>query len=144
MIYNDTIFGREIKTAKPKHFAPKKRDPKPRKKRIDAKHDIKFRLSPEDKKFLKFQAMDHDLSLTAFTSFIIKRELVQDNDFDNYDYDNEGQFVHVMLDKNCFEMIKTLSVEWDLSLRRAAHRMIKDHICRSSGGVKIIDYREGG
>lgn len=142
MIDNNTIFGRDQKTAKPKHFAPKKSIPGPRKKRSDAKHDIKFRLSPSDKKFLKLRAMDHNLSLTAFTSFIIKSELIRDNVYDNYEYENDGQFVHVMLDKNCFEMLKTLSVDWNLSFRRAAHQIIKDYIFKASGGVKIIHYND--
>lgn len=142
MSYSDTIFGRKPATAKPKHFAPKKRDPKPRKKRSDAKHDIKFRLSPEDKKFLKLQAMDHKMSLTAFASFVVKRELIRDKDYDVYNYDNDGQFVHVMLDNNCFEMVKTLSIDWDLPYRKVVHRMIKDYIFISSGGVSISSWQD--
>ena len=141
------IFGNKRPVAIPKQSNENMKpsnNQKPRKKRSDAKHDIKLKLSSSDKKILKLKAADHNLSLTAFNSMIVKKELLNDWEYDLFDYDNNGQFVHVMLEKDFFEMIKTLSIEWDISIRKVAHRIIKNYIFRSKGGIKIIDHSKRG
>lgn len=139
---NSTIFGRETKPIKPKNFTSKNHSPKPRKKRSDAKRDIKFRLSPEDRKTLKLHAMDHRLSLTAFSSMVVKQDLIREKEYKNFDYDNDGHFVHVRLESDYFEMVKTLSIEWDLPYRKVVHRMIMDYIWRANGGISISSWNE--
>lgn len=143
MSKSNIIFGTKTAAVAPKIIAPKpekKTDPKPRKKRSDAKQDIKFKLSQEDKKFIKLHAMDHGLSLTAFASQVVKKELLRDRDYEPFEYDDGGQFVHVMLEQDFFEMVKTLSLDWDLPFRKVVHRIIKDYIWRANGGVKITHY----
>lgn len=135
---NDIIFGRKTAALKPKIITQSNNQIKPkRKKRSDAKHDIKFKLSADDKKLLRLKAMDHNLSLTAFASLIVKNDLLRNREYQKFEYDNNGFFIHVVLEHDYFEMVKTLSVEWDLSYRRVVHRIVKDYLWRSSGGVSI-------
>lgn len=136
------IFGRKTQAARPKHFTPDPSSKKARKKRSDAKHDIKFKLSLGDKKALQLKSLDHQMPLTSFVSFVIKNELARNNQYDDFLYDNTGAFVHVVLEKDYYEMIKTLSVEWGMPYRRVVHRMIKQYL-QSISGITIKSYREG-
>lgn len=136
-----TIFGRTTVAATPKKIMTTS-NPKSRKKRSDAKHDIKIRLSPDDKKTLKLHAMDHELSLTAFASLVVKKDLLLDRDYSSYLYDHSGSYIHIVLEKDFFEMIKTLSLNWDMPYRRVVHRIIKEYLWRSAGGIKITTYNE--
>lgn len=130
--------------------APKKNTPindpseqkKDRKKRSDAKKDIKFKLSVEDRKKLKSGALDHRVSLTTFGSMIVETELKQQpKSYPQYHYDHSGKFVHVMLDQETFKIVQKLSIEWDCNYRQVAHRIIKDYIKDVYDGLKIVDYR---
>jgi hypothetical protein len=141
----DTIFGRKTAAVKPKIFNQTinpSNVQKPRKNRCDAKHDVKFRLSPADKQVLKLNAMNLSISLTAFASHIIESELIRNRDYNFYSYDNSGLFVHVMLDNDNFEMVKALSIKWDVSFRKVIHRIIKEYIWRSKGGIIIKYYND--
>lgn len=133
-----TLFERKTIAAKPKFNSSKTPTKKPRKTRSDKKHDIKFKLSKEDKQLLKLKAMDHRMSLTAYTTQIVKHELIRDQEFEYQEYPREGSFVHVVLENDFFEMVKTLSVEWDLSFRKTAHRIMMNYIDRQRGPK--IDY----
>lgn len=112
-----------------------------RKKRSDAKHDIKVLVTIEDKKQLQHMAKNNGKVLTEFASEIVGKQLENlDQDFVNYDYE-DGDFIHVLLNGEHFKMIQNLSIEWGLSIRKTAYKLLKNHIASISGGFIIHDYR---
>lgn len=137
------IFGRKTVPVKPKIINQKSTVSKPRKKRSDAKHDIKFKLSSSDKKVLKLKAMDHQLSLTAFASMVVQSEMFKENDYENHEYDNYGEFIHVVLEEDFFKMIQRRSVEWGMPYRRVVHRIVKEYLERSNTGITIHHHARG-
>lgn len=139
---HNTLFERKTVKAAPKIFKSNRPEIKKRKQRFDKLHDIKFKLSIEDKKLLKLKALDHRLSLTKFCSHIVKKDLIFEREYGYYSYDNEGDFVHVALEGDYFEMLKALAVEWNTSYRKAVHRIIKEYINREFGGVTTQYYND--
>ncbi|MBS4200262.1 hypothetical protein KHA93_11535 [Bacillus sp. FJAT-49732] len=141
----NTLFGRKTLPVRPKAIKQNfnQEQPKKRKKRSDAKKDIKFKLSNEDKKSLQRKAMNHMLSLTAFASLIVENDLLRDKEYQDYEYDNNGEFVHVVLKEGDFNNIQSLSIEWGISKRRVVHRIVKEYLWIVSGGYTINTYREG-
>ncbi|HHW36845.1 MAG TPA: hypothetical protein GXX18_06330 [Bacillales bacterium] len=139
----DTIFGRKTLKAAPKIFKSNRPQLKNiRKERSDKKYDIKFKLSINDKKLLKLKALEHQLSLTAYCSQIVKKDLILNRDYDNYVYDNDGIFVHASLERDYFEMLKTIAAEWNLSYRKAVHRIIKEYLNHEFNGITIEYYND--
>jgi hypothetical protein len=136
------LFSKKTLNAAPKIFkSHRPQVQKPRKKRKDAKNDIKFKLSVEDKKLLKLKAIDHRMPLTRFASFVVKKDLVLDKEYDDYEYEKDGEFVHVELQEDYFEMLKYLAAEWNLSYRMSAHRIIKEYLNREYNDVSINEWR---
>lgn len=135
----NNIFGRKTVAAKPKNL-PKYKSQKPRKTRSDKKHDIKFRLSSDDKKLLKLRSMDHQLSLTAFASLLVKNDLIKRKEYQKFSYDKNGHFIHVTLENDYFEMVKILSADWDLPYRKVVHRIIKQYL-ETQRGITIHHYK---
>lgn len=135
------IFGRKQTKIAPKPIKPTQ-PPKQRKKRSDTKKDIKFRLSAHDKTLLQLRAKDAGLSLTEFCSQVVKTDLLLEREYKNYEYDNNGKFVHCLLELHYHEMAVTLHIEWDLPLRKVAHRIIKEYLNREFGRVEISSYND--
>lgn len=140
-LINKTMFERHVGPAAPK---PKYKLHKPHKTRSDKKYDIKVKLSPGDKKILGLRMIDNAPSLTEFCSNIVKGYLSQDMNYGDYDYDENGVFVHVLLEKELHNKIKSLKVEWGMSsYRRVAHRILKEYLHRNcSTGVEISHWRD--
>lgn len=140
-----TIFGNKMTPVAPKNHVVQQHDleeKKQRKKRSDAKQDIKFKLSLEDRQKLKSKAIDHKVSLTAIASMIVETELKQQPKiYENYHYDHSGKFVHVMIDQDSFKLVQRLSVEWDCNYRQVAHRIVKDYLKDVHYGVRIFNHR---
>ncbi|MEK4132032.1 hypothetical protein NYE67_20670 [Solibacillus sp. FSL W8-0474] len=134
-----TIFNNQIN---PVNRTVKPTGTTERKKRSDAKRDIKVKLSEMEKKILQRLAMKRGIELTAMASEIVESQLMDlEQDFINYEYDENGKFVHVLLNEEYFEVIQNLSIEWDISIRKTAFKLIKNHITKVSGGFVIHDYR---
>lgn len=111
-----------------------------RKRRSDKLWDIKFKLSADDKRQLQILAMDDKVSLTAFCSEVVKKELKSENIVEKFEYDDSGYFVHVLLPEGYNDMIETLSIEWSISKRKVAHRLVKNYLWRMNGGIQIMFY----
>lgn len=139
----ETLFGRKTVKAAPKIFKSNRPEVKKvRKERKDKQHDVKFKLSIKDKKLLKLKALNHRMSITRFASKVVQRDLILARDYGNYEYDNNGEFIHVALTGDYFEMLKTLAVEWNIPYRKAVHRIVKDYLNREYGGVTIEYYND--
>jgi hypothetical protein len=141
----NTIFGAKTSALKPRYEKEKKTEPKPRKERKDKKNDIKAYMSLEDYKFLKRQARDHKMSLTAHCSLIVKSELTNETYFDECQYEKGEKLIHVTLEKDYLEIFDHISLEkWNgLSRRKTAYRILKNYVSRfSHGRYRIINYNE--
>lgn len=108
---------------------------KPRSDKIIRK-DIKARLSSKEVELLAEQALKNGLSLTAFASKIVKDKLAKiekdelaiTRPYKDYFYDDNGEFVHVLLEEEFYPMLFKCKVKWRLPFRKIAHRIIKEYI----------------
>ena len=147
----EIIFGGKRISPLPKtpKVESQEKERKKSKRYKNKKHNIKFPLTKEDEKTLKYKALEHNLSVTVFSNIIIKNELSKSHKYENYEYDVKGKLMNVCLDEEEFGQIKRLSIEWNISLRRVVHRIIKGYIVRmatikmtSHTGVQINYYRK--
>lgn len=140
-----TLFGRKSVAVRPKIIKGNiNQEPKKRKKRSDAKSDIKFKLSADEKKVLQIKAMNHRLSLTAFVSLVVSNDLLLKKEYKQHEYDNEGEFVHVVLDQDDFNQIQSLKIEWSMSYRKVVHRIIKEYLWKEKYGITIYSAQREG
>lgn len=145
---SNIIFGEKRNYPKSSVMKPVKKD-KPRKVRSDKRCDIKYPLSKSDKRALMHKALEYNMKISSFSSMIVEIELDKSGDCHIYDYDRQGEFVHACLSQDDFKRIQMLSIEWGVSYREVAFRLVKNYLVRisstrinTSTGVKIISYRE--
>lgn len=97
-----------------------------RKIRSDKKFDVKVPMEVEDRVYLRKLARSSMMYPTHYSSELVRKGLYLDMEFGYYSYPSSSPVsFHVKLIKSDFERLKTLSIEWDCSLRRAAHRVLK-------------------
>ena len=133
-----TLFGRSTPYRRPKLV---QHPHKPHKERSDKKHDIRFRVTPHEKMRLKLQAKDHKMSLTSYLSDLLENELPTATN-DNYRYETKGSEVGVMICRESFDEVQTLSAKWDMPCRRVCYQIIKDVLERDKNGFVLNDWRE--
>lgn len=75
-------------------------------------------------------AFDNGIPVTAHASDIVKRALSENQSFKEYEYPDQGAFVHVVLEDHHFIRIQELAAAWDKPFRRVAHKILKDHLNR--------------
>lgn len=128
MFSKTSIKNKQYTTAKP---------PKSRKKRCDAKRDIKVCVSSIEKKELKIRALSLAPSITNYTSALVEEGLSRGyiNFLPERKYSNEKEFVHVKLPKEQYEKLILLAAEWNCSIRRAAHRILISLLLEKMGRV---------
>ena len=109
-----------------------------RKKRNDAKTDIKVSVSSEQKKALRILGFCEKLSITQYASKLVKegvsKEYIQFAPRTHYSKDYE--FVHVKLEQPVYEKLVHLSVDWNCSVRKATHRVLIN-ILKEQRGIQI-------
>jgi len=97
-----------------------------RKKRNDAKTDIKVSVSLEQKKALRILGFCENLSITQYASKLVKEGVSKE--FIQYAprtyYSKDFEFVHVKLEPPVYEKLVHLSADWNCSVRKAAHRIL--------------------
>ncbi|MCK6259550.1 hypothetical protein LCY76_23560 [Fictibacillus sp. KIGAM418] len=93
-----------------------------RKKRIDAKHDIRIPISHELKGRLRLLGNKQNKSLTYIGTTILTKGLRHCN-FQQFRYEDSEIIVHAKVQKEIYNQIFKLAIEWDCSVRKAAHRI---------------------
>lgn len=141
MTSRGSIFGARQAEQPTPEVVSKPPATKQRKKRSDAKNDIKFKLSASEKKQLKLLAADKRLSLTAFASEVIREALRGPGDQEPVEYNHSGQFIHAVLEDEFSDQVHLLSIEWDIPRRHVAHRIVKNYLAASVNDIKIMNYR---
>lgn len=103
-------------------------EPKQRQKRKDAKKDIKIPLSIEQKKLLRMVSFTHKKPATPFVADVIIDGL--DRSYIEYCIEDEKyhskskENVHCKLPQPQFDQLHSLAIEWNVSVRRACHRIL--------------------
>jgi hypothetical protein len=127
----NTIFGRKSVAVKPKLIQEttiQLVSKKERKKRSDAKKDIKFKITVEEKKTLQLRALHHKMSFPEFLNTLVKQELRLTKNYESYPYDNDGVYVRVKLEDEYVEDIKRLTIEWQIPNLKVVHRIVKEYL----------------
>ena len=116
----------------PYHATPKTiknlKEPKPRKKRCDAKKDTKIPLSVEQKKFVRRISFTNRKDVTPFVSHLVidglnKEYIAYCTEEEPYHSDSEEN-VHCKLPQTLYDDLHELAIEWNVSIRRACHRIL--------------------
>lgn len=130
---SNTIWGDKRKPFKPEPPIELNNEvqPKKRKKRSDAKRNIKFPLQHKDKRDLEWKALEHNLKITPFASMIAEEEISSNHNFGQYEYDDSGELINLWLSESAFKEIQRLRVEWNASsYREVAFRVVKGYLER--------------
>ncbi|MEH7451465.1 hypothetical protein [Gottfriedia acidiceleris] len=97
---------------------------KVRKERSDKKKDIRILLKPEVKQLIKKLSFQYNTYPTILTTDIVTEALYRIKEFDEVEYPIESKHLVVAkLDKETFKILQGYCVEWDCSIRKAAHRV---------------------
>jgi hypothetical protein len=97
-----------------------------RKKRSDAKKDIKVPVTLEQKRGLKLIGYNKQLSITEYASQLVGEALNRSyiKFCPAFSYPKNSQFVHVKLSQEQHQKVVQLSAYWNCSIRQAAHRIL--------------------
>lgn len=104
------------------------KEPKPRKKRKDAKKDIKIPLTIEQKKFVRMASFARKMPVTSFVSELIIEGLnisyikfcTEEEEY----FSKSTENVHCKLPQHYHDQLHELAIEWNVSIRRAGHRIL--------------------
>ena len=106
-----------------------------RKKRSDAKIDVKIPFSDEERKIIKQQARINSVSPTQYISNILTVGLTRGKAFPTVSYSAiQKKSIHAKLKPSDHQKLFDCSVEWDCSLREAAYRITSLMISMNVGG----------
>lgn len=130
------MFNRSVSQKKPSQKPSKPNvAATPRKKRSDAKNDVKIPLSLEQRQILKVLAKRQRQSVTTFSSELLGTFLRRRTDFQLVQYSpTNKKSVHAKLNASDYDILFEYSVKWDCSLRQAAHRILTTALRIETGG----------
>jgi len=98
---------------------------KVRKERSDKRKDIRIPLTSETKQLIKKISFQYNTYPTIFTSDLLTESLHRFNEFELVEYPIHSKSLAVAkLDKETFEILRNYCIEWDCSIRKAAHRVV--------------------
>lgn len=110
-------------------------EPLQRKKRSDAKSDVKIPLTLEQRQTIKKLAKRHRMSTTTYCSELLGLFLRRGTDYRLVEYSvKDKKSVHAKLNASDYDILFEYSTKWDCSLRQAAHRILTTAIKIESGG----------
>lgn len=109
---------------------------KDRKKRSDAKIDVKIPFSDAERKMIKQQAKMKNSSPTQYVSNLLVVGLTRGKAFPIVSYSaTHKKSIHAKLKPSDHQKLFDCSVEWDCSLREAAYRITSLMINMNIGGI---------
>lgn len=95
-----------------------------RKVRKDKKWDVKIPLTLEERRLLKRLGSKYKMTPTELCSDLVKRGLKSGIEFEEVNYLATGKVYPAKLEKEYKDLLFELTVEWDCSYRKAAHRIL--------------------
>lgn len=109
---------------------------KPRKKRCDAKFDIRVYVTEEEKRIIKYLAYKANMPVTPFCTLLLKKALTMNFDFPEVVYKASGKPVEIKLEKEFNDILMNHTFDWDCSKRKAAHRILS-FVLKLEGGTLL-------
>ncbi|PGM51145.1 hypothetical protein [Bacillus sp. AFS053548] len=107
---------------------------------IDKKKDIRILLKPEIKQLIKKLSFQYNTYPTILTTDILTEALYRNKEFDEVEYPIVSKHLVVTkLDKETFEILQGYCVEWDCSIRKAAHRVFVNSLRREGHFLLITN-----
>ena len=107
-----------------------------RKKRSDAKNDVKIPFNEEERRKIKVLARKHNTSPTQYVSSLLKIGLMRGKAYPPVAYSATGKkSIHAKLSESDYEQLFACTVEWDCSYREAAYRIINQMLKHEIGGI---------
>ncbi|MRG86725.1 hypothetical protein [Salinibacillus xinjiangensis] len=93
--------------------------------RSDKKHDIRIPVNEEEKRWVRLMAVEYGMSMTQFTTSLVKKSLSNHHQFVNYPYYDSNNIIHVKLDNETYkELVKVMSL-LNCSIRKATYIVFK-------------------
>lgn len=105
----------------------------PRKKRSDAKFDIKIYVSEDEKRAARLFANRALLPITPYCSELVKKALSRSETYPESEHQTSGKPIEIKLDQAFNTILMDYCIEWDCSKRKAAQRIFKYALKRERG-----------
>lgn len=131
------MFNRtQVKSSRATNLSKPNKEPVQRKKRSDAKSDVKIPLTLEQRQIVKQLAKRHRMKPTSYCSELLGLFLRRKTEYRLVDYSAANKkTVHAKLSESDYDILFDYSIKWDCSLRQAAHRILMTAIKIESGGL---------
>lgn len=111
-------------------------EPVQRKKRSDAKVDVKIPFDDEERRKIKVLARKHHTTPTQYISNLLAVGLMRGKLYPSVSYSpKDKKPVHAKLTAIEHEKLFDCSVEWDCSIRESAYRIVKQMLKNDVGGM---------
>ncbi|MEF8682055.1 UNVERIFIED_CONTAM: hypothetical protein ORM23_18470 [Bacillus cereus] len=112
-------------------FEPRKQSTKitnqqPRKTRSDKKKDVKIPVTEIQRQLIRTSAFHNNLTTTQYMSKLITEHLRIDyiSEIHAYQYKDTKKYIHAKLGQETYSKLVRLSIEWGVSQRAAATRIL--------------------
>jgi hypothetical protein len=108
---------------------------KPRKTRIDKKYPVKIPLTLDQRIQLKRMAFASNTWPTPLTGELLKAYLIRSYDYPVVVYQTSKKYAEAKLEKEFYNILIQYSIEWDVSIKQAAHRIFTEILRVESEGL---------
>ncbi|TCW59022.1 hypothetical protein EC917_101276 [Bacillus thuringiensis] len=112
-------------------FEPRKQsttitNQQPRKTRSDKKKDVKIPVTEIQRQLIRTSAFREGITTTQYMSKLITEHLNLSYiaEIHNYDYIDTKRYIHAKLDQEVHKKLVHLAIEWGVSQRAAATRIL--------------------
>ncbi|ERN54338.1 hypothetical protein [Alkalihalophilus marmarensis] len=107
-----------------------------RRKRSDAKYDIKIPVTADEKEFIIRASIGRGESETKYCTQLLKSALGRTKVFDESEYRNTGLTVHIKVNREIHDDIGYYAAIWQCrSIRKATHRIFMSSLKLERGEI---------
>ncbi|EJS63480.1 hypothetical protein [Bacillus cereus] len=98
----------------------------PRKTRSDKKKDVKIPVTELQRQLIRTSAFQDGITTTQYMSKLITEHLRIDyiNEIHAYEYKDTQKYIHAKLEQETYSKLVQLAIEWGVSQRAAATRIL--------------------
>lgn len=113
-------------------------EPVQRKKRSDAKNDVKIPFDASERQRIKILARKYNTTPTQYVTSLLKLGLKRGKAYPHVPYSATNKKpIHAKLSALEYEKLFECTVEWDCSHREAAYRIVSQLLKHEMGWAKI-------
>lgn len=111
-----------------------------RKKRSDAKIDVKIPLTTTERQQIRLLAKTKNQSTTECATDLILLYISRKWHFKEVEYSSaDKKFVHAKFKQTDYDDLFGYAVKWDCSVREAAYRILAAALWSETGGIEIVE-----